>query len=65
MIVVSSASSTTRKGVSALGKLTGQILVAGVLVLLGVQLLCFYFPGQGVLSLSADLAVPLTVRGSC
>jgi UDP-GlcNAc:undecaprenyl-phosphate GlcNAc-1-phosphate transferase len=49
------------KGVSALGKLTGQVLVAGVVVLLGVQLLYFYFPGQGVLSLSPDLAVPLTV----
>ena len=49
------------KGVSALGKLTGQVLVAGVVVLLGVQLLYFYFPGQGVLSLSPDLAVPLTI----
>ena len=49
------------RGVSALGKLTAQILVAGVLVLFGVQLLWFYFPGQGVLLLSADLAVPLTV----
>ena len=49
------------KGVSALGKFTGQVLVAGVVVLLGVQLLYFYFPGQGVLSLSADLAVPLTI----
>ncbi len=49
------------KGVSALGKLTGQVLVAGVVVLLGVQLLYFYFPGQGVLSLSSDLAVPLTI----
>jgi len=49
------------KGVSALGKLTGQVLGAGIVVLLGVQLLYFYFPGQGVLSLSADLAVPLTI----
>ena len=49
------------RGVSAIGKLAGQVLVAGVLVLLGVQLLYFYFPGQGVLSLSSDLAVPLTV----
>jgi UDP-GlcNAc:undecaprenyl-phosphate GlcNAc-1-phosphate transferase len=49
------------RGVSALGKLTGQVLVAGIVVLLGVQLLYFYFPGQGVLSLSPDLAVPLTV----
>ena len=49
------------RGVSALGKLTGQVLTAGVVVLLGVQLLYFYFPGQGILVLSPDLAVPLTV----
>ena len=49
------------RGVSAIGKLAGQVLVAGLVVLLGVQLLYFYFPGQGVLSLSTDLAVPLTV----
>jgi len=49
------------RGVSAVGKLAGQVLVAGLVVLLGVQLLYFYFPGQGVLSLSPDLAVPLTV----
>jgi UDP-GlcNAc:undecaprenyl-phosphate GlcNAc-1-phosphate transferase len=60
MILVVGIVDDTR-GVSALGKLTAQILVAGVLVLLGVQLLWFYFPGQGVLSLSPDLAVPLTV----
>jgi UDP-GlcNAc:undecaprenyl-phosphate GlcNAc-1-phosphate transferase len=49
------------RGMSPLGKLAGQILAAGLLVLAGVQLLYFYFPGQGVLSLSPDLAVPLTV----
>ena len=49
------------RGVSAIGKLAGQVLVAGFVVLMGVQLLYFYFPGQGVLSLSPDLAVPLTV----
>jgi len=49
------------RGASAAAKLAGQVLVAGILVLLGVQLLYFYFPGQGVLSLSADLAVPLTI----
>ena len=49
------------RGVSALGKLAGQILVAGLLVLLGLQLLYFYFPGEGVVSPSPDLAVPLTV----
>lgn len=49
------------RGLSALGKLAGQVLAAGLLVLAGVQLLYFYFPGQGVLSLPPDLAVPLTV----
>jgi UDP-GlcNAc:undecaprenyl-phosphate/decaprenyl-phosphate GlcNAc-1-phosphate transferase len=49
------------KGLSPIGKLAGQILAAGLLVLLGVQLLYFYFPGQGTLFLSQDLAVPLTV----
>jgi UDP-GlcNAc:undecaprenyl-phosphate/decaprenyl-phosphate GlcNAc-1-phosphate transferase len=49
------------RGMSPLGKLAGQVLAAGLLVLAGVQLLYFYFPGQGVLSLSPDLAVPLTV----
>jgi UDP-GlcNAc:undecaprenyl-phosphate GlcNAc-1-phosphate transferase len=49
------------KGVSALGKLAGQILAAGVLVLLGVQLLFFYFPGQGIVSLDPTVAVPLTI----
>ena len=49
------------RGVSALGKLAGQVLAAGIVVLLGVQLLYFYFPGQDVLALQPDLAVPLTV----
>jgi UDP-GlcNAc:undecaprenyl-phosphate/decaprenyl-phosphate GlcNAc-1-phosphate transferase len=49
------------RGVSVLGKVAGQILGAGLLVLFGVQLLYFYFPGQGILVLSPDLAVPLTV----
>ena len=49
------------RGLSALAKLSGQILAAGLLVLAGVQLLYFWFPGQGILVLSPDLAVPLTV----
>ena len=49
------------RGVTALGKLAGQTLVAGLLVLLGLQLLYFYFPGEGVVSPPPDLAVPLTV----
>jgi len=49
------------KGVTALGKLTGQVFAAGLMILGGVQLLYFLFPGQGVLVLSADLAVPFTI----
>jgi UDP-GlcNAc:undecaprenyl-phosphate GlcNAc-1-phosphate transferase len=49
------------KGLSAPSKLAGQIFAAGLLALGGVQLLFFLFPGQGVLSLSSDLAVPLTI----
>jgi len=49
------------KGLSPIGKLAGQILGAGILVLLGVQLLYFYFPTAGILVIGPDLAVPLTV----
>lgn len=49
------------RGVSATAKLAGQVLAAGLLVLAGVQLLFFWFPGMGIVSLSADLAVPLTI----
>jgi UDP-GlcNAc:undecaprenyl-phosphate GlcNAc-1-phosphate transferase len=49
------------KGLSPLGKLAGQLLAAGVLVLLGVQLLYFYFPGSGNVFLTPDLSVELTV----
>jgi UDP-GlcNAc:undecaprenyl-phosphate GlcNAc-1-phosphate transferase len=59
-IVVLGVVDDTRE-VSALGKLAGQVLVAGMLVLLGVQFIWFYFPGQGLLSLSPDIAVPLTI----
>jgi UDP-GlcNAc:undecaprenyl-phosphate GlcNAc-1-phosphate transferase len=51
-----------KRGVSALAKLTAQILIGGVLVLLGVQILYFWFgPGSGIVSVSSDLAVPLTI----
>jgi UDP-GlcNAc:undecaprenyl-phosphate/decaprenyl-phosphate GlcNAc-1-phosphate transferase len=50
-----------RWGMSAPAKLAGQILAAGLLALGGVQLLYFVFPGQGVLSLTSDVAVPLTI----
>ncbi len=35
------------RGITALTKFTGQVFVAGVLVLLGVQLAYFWFPGPG------------------
>jgi len=51
-----------RWGLDALTKLAGQVVAAGVMVLLGVQLLMFYVPGgTGTVLLSSDQAVPLTV----
>ena len=49
------------KGSLPVAKLAGQVLAAGLLVLLGVQLLYVWFPGQGIISLSSDLSVPLTI----
>lgn len=49
------------KGAIPIGKLAGQVLAAGLLVLMGVQLLYIWFPGQGIISLSSDLSVPLTI----
>jgi UDP-GlcNAc:undecaprenyl-phosphate GlcNAc-1-phosphate transferase len=50
-----------RRGTSALAKLTAQIFIAGILVLLGVQLAFFVLPGEGLAVLGADEAVPLTI----
>lgn len=49
------------KGSLPVGKLAGQVLAAGLLVLMGVQLLYVWFPGQGIISLSSDISVPLTI----
>jgi UDP-GlcNAc:undecaprenyl-phosphate GlcNAc-1-phosphate transferase len=49
------------RGLAAPTKVSGQVLAAGLVVLAGVQLLYFWFPGQGILSLGADVAVPLTI----
>ncbi|HXF73526.1 MAG TPA: MraY family glycosyltransferase [Actinomycetota bacterium] len=49
------------RGIPPTAKLAGQVLAAGLMVLVGVQLLWFVLPGQGVLALSPDVAVPLTV----
>ncbi|MET0802181.1 MAG: MraY family glycosyltransferase [Actinomycetota bacterium] len=50
-----------RRGTSALAKFTAQVFIAGVLVLMGAALTYFWLPGAGVVLLSADLAVPLTI----
>jgi UDP-GlcNAc:undecaprenyl-phosphate/decaprenyl-phosphate GlcNAc-1-phosphate transferase len=46
---------------SALLKLAGQILAATVVAVLGIQLQYFWLPGIGLLALSADLGLVLTV----
>ena len=49
------------RGTTALSKLTAQLFIAGVLVLLGVQLAYFAFPGPQIVVLSGDLAPILTI----
>jgi UDP-GlcNAc:undecaprenyl-phosphate GlcNAc-1-phosphate transferase len=49
------------KGVTPGTKLAGQVLCAGLATLFGVQLLFFYVPGSGIVSLDPTLAIPLTV----
>ncbi len=50
-----------KRGTSALAKLTAQVFIAGLLILLGVQFVYFWLPGAGIVSVSADLAVLLTI----
>jgi UDP-GlcNAc:undecaprenyl-phosphate/decaprenyl-phosphate GlcNAc-1-phosphate transferase len=50
-----------RWGLDALTKLAGQALAAGVMVVLGLQLLYVPFPGSATVLLSQDLSVLLTV----
>ena len=54
-----------KRGTSALAKLTAQIFIGGVLVLVGVQVIYFWLPTGGLLgqivNVSSDLAVPLTI----
>jgi UDP-GlcNAc:undecaprenyl-phosphate GlcNAc-1-phosphate transferase len=50
------------KGMNALTKVTGQIFIAGVLILMGVQILYLFIPGDvGILIIGPDLAVPYTI----
>ncbi len=50
-----------RRGISALAKLTAQIFIAGILVLMGAALAFFWIPGLGVVVLDPDVAVLLTI----
>ena len=49
-----------RWGIDALTKLAGQVLAAGVMVLLGLELLIITLPGVGAVSLGPE-GVPLTI----
>ena len=49
------------RGISAPAKVAGQVLAGGLMILNGVQLDFVWLPGIGLLSLSPDLAVPLTL----
>ena len=49
-----------RWGIDALTKLAGQVLAAGVMVLLGLELLTITLPGVGAVSLGPE-GVPLTI----
>jgi len=60
-IVVALGAFDDIRGISAPAKAAGQVLAAGVLILAGVQFIYFWLPGLGILSLSPDLALPLTV----
>ena len=49
-----------RWGIDALTKLAGQVLAAGVMVLLGLELLTLTLPGVGAVSLGPE-SVPMTI----
>jgi UDP-GlcNAc:undecaprenyl-phosphate/decaprenyl-phosphate GlcNAc-1-phosphate transferase len=50
-----------KRGTSALAKVTAQVFIGGLLVLLGVQIAYFWQPGAGIVIVGSDLAVPLTI----
>lgn len=49
------------RGLSPLSKLFGQILSAGALVIMGVQIQNIHFPGTAVISLSPELSVVVSL----
>ena len=49
------------RGLKASTKLAGQVVATGALILAGVQVLYFWLPGAGLISLSPDMSALLTV----
>ena len=49
------------RGLSPLAKLFGQVLAAGVLVIMGVQIQNIHIPGAAVISLSPELSVVVSL----
>ncbi|MGH2727841.1 MAG: glycosyltransferase family 4 protein [Actinomycetota bacterium] len=49
------------RGLKASPKLAGQVVATGALILAGVQVLYFWLPGAGLISLSPDISALLTV----
>jgi UDP-GlcNAc:undecaprenyl-phosphate GlcNAc-1-phosphate transferase len=60
-VIVGLGSYDDLRGMAVPAKIAGQVLAGGLLILTGVQLFYFWFPGLGLLSLGPDLAVPLTI----
>jgi UDP-GlcNAc:undecaprenyl-phosphate GlcNAc-1-phosphate transferase len=50
-----------KRGTTPLSKFTAQVFIGGVLILLGVQFAWVFWPGFGIVDVSGDLAVPLTI----
>lgn len=50
-----------RKPIQPTTKLAGQLLAAGILVISGVEVVYFWFPGLDVVSLSSDLSAMITI----
>ena len=50
-----------KRGINWLTKLTAQIFIGGALILVGVQVIYTYLPTAGIVNVSPDLAVPLTI----
>jgi UDP-GlcNAc:undecaprenyl-phosphate GlcNAc-1-phosphate transferase len=60
-VIVALGSYDDVRALSVPAKVAGQVLAGGLLILYGVQLWFVWFPGLGVVSLSPDLAVPITL----